>query len=748
MFKQNKGITLIVLVITIIILMILTSVTVTVGYGTYKDMLLTAYVAKMNMVQSRVNVISQKIANGDTSYNDIGTVINDLPSAKRDKVNTILNGASSEGFKHYTQSDLELLGAEGIDEDVIINLETREIYSMLGIKYDDVMYYNQYDLPNGVQRVEYNELQTAAPEFTLEKDNYGLTTTVNITNIVYDEQISGSDIYYGEVTDATTTPVTVSFWQQVNGTSFSVTKTAKYAVKMIDRNGGETIKTVDVTTCNAPELVEGMVPVVYEDGSWKKVEDNEIGKWYDYAEKKWANIMLKDGLEIADDGTVTSMGSMFVWIPRYAYSITSGYQTAGTGTIDVRFLKNLTYVTTEEKTTVMSDEAGANNWIVHPAFTDGSENDYAEGGWDRELAGFWVAKFEASGVDEDGSAVGVASKSTSTTSYVRSVPGVQSWRYITVGEAQYKSMQMDEKAVYGWTSGSVDSHLIKNDEWGAVAYLCYSQYGEVPMTNGASDFYAGAGPYSGTTRDNASENGTYAYTSDHAYNTDNGVLASTTGNVYGIYDMAGGNWERVAGYLDNGNKYLGTYGKSTIDTSTIYFAKNTEKSTTSYDWYDLKDEYQKYWCRYEVGDEEKSNKIKINDTTTLTQNELWNTNYNTTEYNAARLRITAETYNKMANYKGIGVNEMATSFSYYGVNSSKSWNWFTDATQPNSNTTTYGRSWDRDLVLIGHACVPFVARGGAYGNGANAGVLFTNLTAGNANNNNGFRPALVPWKCQ
>ena len=113
---QEKGITLITLVITIILLMILTSVTVTVGYGTYKDMLLTAYVAKMNMVQSRVNVISQKIENGDTSYDAIGTAIGDLTTSKQDKVNTILGGASSEGFRYYTQSDLKLLGVEGIDE--------------------------------------------------------------------------------------------------------------------------------------------------------------------------------------------------------------------------------------------------------------------------------------------------------------------------------------------------------------------------------------------------------------------------------------------------------------------------------------------------------------------------------------------------------------------------------------------------------------------------------------------------------
>ena len=510
---------------------------------------------------------------------------------------------------------------------------------------------------------------------------------------------------------------------------------------------------------NTPQIVSGMIPVYYESGAWKKADttnQNATQKWYSYTEgeKRWANVVTVGSANLtkyqsASVGTTITQSditAMFVWIPRYSYTIN------GEKDISINFLQNRT--NKESSGSITSS-------LVHPVFTNGSLNNYEQGGWDEGLTGYWVAKFEASGV-ENGNAVGNGSASQydqtqapTASTYVRILPNVISWRYITIGEAQYRSMQMSTNTTaYGWTSGTVDTHLIKNDEWGGVAYLCYSKYGEVPMTNGAGvwsstsqcnyNFYTGAGPYSGTTRDNASENGTYAYTSDHAYNTDNGVLASTTGNVYGIYDMAGGNWERVAGYLDNGNRYLGTYGKSTTDTSTIYFAKNADKSTTSYDWYDLKDEYQKYWCRYEVGEEEKSNKIKINDTTTLTQNELWNTSYNTTEYNAARLRITAETYNKMANYKGIGVNEMATSFSYYGVNSSKSWNWFTDATQPNSNTTTYGRSWDSDLVLIGHACIPFVGRGGGYGDRADAGVLCAYVAAGNASYNGGFRPALVP----
>lgn len=553
MLSSNKGITLMMLIITIIVLSILTAVTVSVGSSTLKEMQVEAYVAKMNMVQSRVNVISQKVQEGDTSYANIGTEISALSETNKNKVANILNGISSDGFKFYNQTDLKELGVEKIDEDVIINLNTKKIYSMVGIKYEGTTYYNQYDLPNGVQVVDYEALQTQGPDFTIEKENYGLTVKVNITNIIYDEQINGSDIYYGEVTDSTTNPVTVSFWQRAKGTSFQVTKTATYAVKVVDKNNGQTIKTVDVVTCNSPEITTGMVPVIYENGKWKKVQDNEIGKWYDYAEKKWANIMLSDGLVVNADGTIDEdkMGSMFVWIPRYAYQITSNYHNGGEGiigNINVKFLKNLTYLATDETTTKMTNASGEGNWNVHPAFTDGSENNYANGGWDRELTGIWVAKFEASSsspsLDYGGGNV--------TTLNVKVLPNVTSWRNISITNMFSNCLSMNGSGnIYGIPSNAV-THLMKNSEWGAVAYLTHSRYGrngeEVTINNSSSYITGNAG-------NTVSAEGTSGVT--NAYNTDKGVLASTTGNVYGIYDMSGGSTERVASgiskYLDEGN---------------------------------------------------------------------------------------------------------------------------------------------------------------------------------------------------
>ena len=446
---------------------------------------------------------------------------------------------------------------------------------------------------------------------------------------------------------------------------------------------------------NKPRLKEGMIPVYYENGVWKKADENNEGKqWYDYETKKWANIVTvsddDSNLRNAEVGTEIpeeKITTFFVWIPRYAYSITSGYKqgNGATGSIDITFLKGNTNKGedgTEYETDYNAEKVavgGQTPKIVHPGFRMGST----------ELTGIWVAKFEASGEDKNGKAVGNANSEKNEeqykpdeSTYVRILPSKISWRYITIGESEYRSMQMSEnKEKYGWTN--VNSHLIKNSEWGAVAYLCYSKYGAIPKTNGAGsikssshyyNLYTGAGPYTETNetwygkQDGSDRNGGEFKEETHGYNTTIGQTASTTGNVYGVYDMAGGAWERVATYLDNGNSNLDTYGKN--KNGDIKYFENKGK---------LNSEYKLLWEAYQVSNEEKNNAIKIEgESQTLTQGELWNWNKKEEKYQEARYRLTKANYDNMATHKGIGVNETSTEFSFYAPYSTVKdrWGWF------------------------------------------------------------------------
>ena len=287
---------------------------------------------------------------------------------------------------------------------------------------------------------------------------------------------------------------------------------------------------------NTPDLGEGMTPIKWDEtanggaGDWVETTGSDPD-WYDYSAKKWANAKTSDG-------------SMWVWIPRYAYSITSGYHSSSTGTIEVEFMKGLTNETSTGRTS-FNNASGAGNWNIHPAFNYG-----------QTVSGLWVAKFEASSVEGNSNS---NSGDNVTTKTLQVKPGVASWRYIYIGTAYTNCLNYNK---------TLNSHMMKNDEWGAVAYLSKSKYGkqtEEVTINSNSSYYTGGG--SGNTYVN------------------NGAQ-STTGNVYGVYDMSGGAWEYVAGYVNNGNGNLTSYGSSLVNgdakTKNVYTKASTDNNTNNY----------------------------------------------------------------------------------------------------------------------------------------------------------------------
>ncbi len=494
---------------------------------------------------------------------------------------------------------------------------------------------------------------------------------------------------------------------------------------------------------NSPKLSSGMIAVKYENGKWLKTDENNTNNsWYDYREdaKKWANVVTvkedkRKEYTNASENTEIKMEditTMFVWIPRYSYEIsyTDGSSKNAGGEIEVSFLQGNTNKEKSGNTT---------SKIVHPGFEMNGV----------PLKGIWVAKFEASGVNKNGENVGNKANGSSSLpstegAYVTVKPSVPSWRDITIGESQYQSMKISTDSEHYGMNG-VNSHLMKNVEWGAVAYLCYSNYGVVPQINACGscsstgsyyyDLYTGAGPQADGIESRYSYNSSN-FLSNYAYNTTNGKLASTTGNETGIYDMNGGAWERVAAYLDNTNRYLSTYGKSTTDSNIQYFNSNNE----------LNSQYSAYWEKYDVSEEERSNQIKISDGQTLTQDELWDATKQDVKYQEARLRLTKANFDLMESHKGIGVNEVTDEFSYYGAynnGTTNTWDWFTTVDQPANRQVTYERAWDNDYVLIGHAAKPFVIRGGSCDNSSGAGVFLSYVTSGLAYDTGSFRPVLA-----
>jgi hypothetical protein len=133
-----------------------------------------------------------------------------------------------------------------------------------------------------------------------------------------------------------------------------------------------------------------------------------------------------------------------------------------------------------------------------------------------------------------------------------------------------------------------DSHMMKNTEWGAVAYLSLSKYGingEVNINNFLHPYKTG---YSATSNTNQSVYPGDAGLKDDKtlpYNTETGYKASTTGNISGVYDMSGGSEEYMASFKDGELSESGFESDPVLTYGTKYFDKyNSNSSYNSYNY--------------------------------------------------------------------------------------------------------------------------------------------------------------------
>ena len=237
--------------------------------------------------------------------------------------------------------------------------------------------------------------------------------------------------------------------------------------------------------------------------------------WYDYENGKWANIKTTN--VVSDTETLEAY---WVWIPRYEYIV----PTSTTATeIEVKFIP-------------VDQKEPDEGYTIHPAFTNEGNGGFGD------LDGIWVAKFEASSNTETPDTNYGGGNDPSLKVQVKS--NVPSWRKMTTNNmfTVCRKMTNTGEVLEGST---VDSHMMKNMEWGAVAILSQSKYGifnpeSKTGINGDKTYQIWNNPsseyFTGTVGSNKDAN----HTSATAYNLINGPKASTTGTVYGVYDMASG----------------------------------------------------------------------------------------------------------------------------------------------------------------------------------------------------------------
>ena len=320
-----------------------------------------------------------------------------------------------------------------------------------------------------------------------------------------------------------------------------------------------------------PVLKDNLIPVTIKNNGVVTYADTN-SEWYNYGNKVWANaVILVDNpsktYSVGETILESDIESYFVWIPKYSYKLwdlgnydsVTDIDESKVHSIDIVFgTGNTSDSNINECTTpLVSGESGTcevGDYMTHPAFVTLGVN------------GMWVGKFETTG----------------DTNQVTVKPNNTSLRNINV------ATMFDLAINY---ESSLNSHMMKNTEWGAVAYLHHSRYGSSTelMINNNSNHLTGyasvKSPTCSWTGDNRECN-KYGTTNDVtlAYNTKVGYKASTTGNISGIYDMAGGEHEYMASYVEG---KLGSSGflQSTVDCNLKYFDiynSSSDKITYNY----------------------------------------------------------------------------------------------------------------------------------------------------------------------
>ncbi len=471
---------------------------------------------------------------------------------------------------------------------------------------------------------------------------------------------------------------------------------------------------VDSTLNGAiPDLGNELVAITFDETNGHALKADLTKEWYDYSNQKWANAVIlksKEDYEVNEEIPESNIESYFVWIPRYEYEIWNGEEETNKFTaieadlgvvedttqkkelnhqqaINIRFVnKNVPIVTGSTK----------GSWLTHPAFVSFDCN------------GFWVGKFETgynqnddvTSLDTSNWTSKEAQKDVIASDRVIIKPNVYSWRGIRIAHAFYTTYNYKRE---------LDSHMMKNMEWGALAYLANSKYGlcknilcQNIMFNNNANFVTGFAaknqPTCGYTgndlechkTDNASlnNNGQYSYN----YNDPNSTKASTTGDYYGVFDMAGGAWEYVMGVMQtSANDLTPTSGRSSKYNSGFigkYSCYNCDSTTDS----------------------------------ETTNGYPWpNSNYYDT-YN----------YNTKDGYYFIGKFGDATKEvgPFYLV---------TSANSSRKSSSFYG-----DMAYIVTSGYPWFIRGGDYLHGSGAGLMAFSNTFGHAQGFYSFRVILTP----
>lgn len=338
--KENKGITLVILIITIVIMLILTSVTIYTGLNSYKSMKVTEFITQMQLIQGKVDELKESktmdelTLMGETVPTNKQIIINDAKSRGE------ITSSSSNSYRYFSAENIkqELDLVDGIDGEIMINFTTREVVSTTGVKYEDEIYYTQYLLPNGQKLFNNTNKANRDLSFDLNVAIEGLNATITINNI----KIANGTLNYREQGN--------SYWQTIT----NYTEKGKEERALVSKSATYEFKLIDNVTREESAVVTEKIILTNRPKTTAQINSYN----YSSISENWAYA--------TDTG-----GKNYVWIPRFAYK-----NDEETNTIEIKFVKGNSNILTDNS--IIDEES----WTVSDKFNleDGTK-----------ITGIWVS---------------------------------------------------------------------------------------------------------------------------------------------------------------------------------------------------------------------------------------------------------------------------------------------------------------------------------------------------------------------
>ncbi|MBR6253439.1 MAG: hypothetical protein IKR04_06365 [Clostridia bacterium] len=322
--------------------------------------------------------------------------------------------------------------------------KTMAEYRLRAISNAIIAYERELNYNDSVGTADNPRLISVADYYTMGLSDYADVENVPPTYIY--KEIDGDFKTYNLITYST---VKVNY-ESGDEIRFSF----KYQDDIIDSNFK--VEFDESKGVNRPLICDDMQPVIltFDDDYYKvqSVKDIYDEDWYDYnsSSPMWANVMIKSRGEGLHDKYL-----YYVWIPRFAYKISyfdanTDYNNIPASSISIIFLRgNTDYM--------KNNEVIPSGYQVHPAFKYYEKGDTSSEPID--ISGFWVNK-ELVGGGAEALFKSASEHDPSNTFYAYEL-------------SKLENIHPDAN------SEDIESRLISNTQWSAIAYLSHATVGNV-----------------------------------------------------------------------------------------------------------------------------------------------------------------------------------------------------------------------------------------------------------------------------